>query len=111
MIMAAKFLIDAQLPPALVPWLVAQGHTAQHVSASLAGNALDIEIAKLCADEGYILISKDEDFGRLSRSFGFTFVWLRIGNATNPKLFDWLDKRWPQIETHIENGDTFIEVQ
>ena len=26
-----KFLIDAQLPPRLVGWLVARGHEARHV--------------------------------------------------------------------------------
>lgn len=26
-----RFLIDAQLPPALVPWLTEQGHHAEHV--------------------------------------------------------------------------------
>jgi predicted nuclease of predicted toxin-antitoxin system len=26
-----RFLIDAQLPPALVPWLAAKGHQARHV--------------------------------------------------------------------------------
>lgn len=26
-----RFLVDAQLPPALAKWLVGQGHTASHV--------------------------------------------------------------------------------
>lgn len=41
----ARFLIDAQLPPALARWLVAQGHAAEHVNdAGLDGADDPIEV-------------------------------------------------------------------
>jgi len=40
-----RFLIDAQLPPALCSWFQEQGHVAEHVTASLGGQTPDRLIA------------------------------------------------------------------
>lgn len=40
-----RFLIDAQLPPALCGWFEARGHEAVHVSAIGMVGASDTEIA------------------------------------------------------------------
>ena len=42
-----KFLIDAQLPPALCGWLRDRGHEAVHVSEIGMGSASDAVIAAL----------------------------------------------------------------
>ncbi|MBK8695064.1 MAG: DUF5615 family PIN-like protein [Deltaproteobacteria bacterium] len=48
-----KFLIDAQLPPRLVGWLVARGQEARHVVDLPDGLRLpDAEIWRLAAAEG-----------------------------------------------------------
>ena len=41
-----KFLIDAQLPPALCRWLETRGHEAEHVFELGMGTATDAEIAE-----------------------------------------------------------------
>jgi predicted nuclease of predicted toxin-antitoxin system len=39
-----RFLVDAQLPPALARWLVEQGHDASHVTDHGLGEASDRRI-------------------------------------------------------------------
>jgi predicted nuclease of predicted toxin-antitoxin system len=36
-----RFIVDAQLPPALARWLVRQGHEAEHVADRLLATAPD----------------------------------------------------------------------
>jgi predicted nuclease of predicted toxin-antitoxin system len=106
-----NFLIDAQLPPALRTWLEAKGHHALHVTNWRSGEVPDPDIATYCASENRVLISKDEDFLRLQAGLNFAFVWLRIGNATNSNLFNWLEPRWTQIEKLLVQNECLIEVK
>ena len=106
-----RFLVDAQLPPALCRWLEALGHQAVHVSDPLPGAAADEAIAALVAKDGFVLISKDEDFVRLRLPDRFALLWLRCGNASNRTLTKWLEARWPEIERLLVSGERFVEVQ
>lgn len=106
-----KFLIDAQLPPALCRWLKGHGYDADHVVTLGMLNATDLEIAKYAFETQSIILSKDEDFVILRSQHGFWFVWLRCGNATNARLSQWLDARWAQIESLLQSGEQFVEVR
>lgn len=53
-----KFLIDAQLPPALGDWLRARGHEAIHVFEIGMTSALDPEIADRAEADGAIVVSR-----------------------------------------------------
>jgi predicted nuclease of predicted toxin-antitoxin system len=57
-----RFLVDAQLPPALAPWLAANGHDAKHVADVGLAAATDKVIWGYSITADAILISKDEDF-------------------------------------------------
>jgi len=107
------FLIDAQLPPALASWLIRQGHEAQHVDDLGLRKADDIAIWNHASESGAIVITKDEDFAeRITRTTtGPVIVWLRIGNATNRVLIQWLSPRWPEVIDHLNAGDRLIEVR
>lgn len=59
-----RFLVDAQLPPALARWLVAAGHRAEHVGDRSMAAAPDAAIWDLALAEASIIITKDEDFAR-----------------------------------------------
>jgi predicted nuclease of predicted toxin-antitoxin system len=79
-----RFLIDAQLPPALVPWLAAKGHHAQHVIDCGLEAADDRAIWDEAIRTGAVIVTKDEDFA-LRRTLavpGPCVVWVRRGNAT-----------------------------
>ncbi len=87
--LTARFLVDAQLPPALVRWLSGQGYEAAHVfDLGLAG-ADDRLIWKRAADTGAVIITKDEDFAlrRTLEDIGPAVVWLRLGNTRKAALF------------------------
>jgi len=105
-----KFLIDAQLPPALCTWLRDRGHSAVHVADIGMIAASDAGIAAHVEAGGAILISKDEDFVTLRLPDRFAFVWLRCGNTTNRALFAWLDPRWEQIELLLAS-ERFVEAR
>ncbi|NIJ09031.1 putative nuclease of putative toxin-antitoxin system [Sphingomonas vulcanisoli] len=47
-----RFLIDAQLPPALCDWFADKGYGAEHVSAALGGQTPDGVIADYAAKGG-----------------------------------------------------------
>lgn len=100
-----KFLIDAQLPPALTGWLSTRGYAADHVATLGMVAASDRAIAALAETNGYVLVSKDEDFLLLRLPDRFGLLWLRIGNATNRALAAWLEPRWPEIERLLISGE------
>lgn len=108
-----KFLIDAQLPPDLVPWLTARGHFAEHVFDLLTPEAEDDAVWALAVRSDAALMTKDEDFVTLRTRFaaGPSIVWLRIGNATNPHLFAWLSRRHDSIVDALITGAPVIEVR
>jgi predicted nuclease of predicted toxin-antitoxin system len=57
-----RFLIDAQLPPALARWLVSVGHEAEHVADRGMQAASDAVIWDLALREHAAIVTKDEDF-------------------------------------------------
>ncbi len=105
-----KFLIDAQLPPALCGWIEQRGCEAIHVTNCLSGETPDAEVAAYAVRSSLVIITKDDDFGIRHQQPGLIILWLRIGNASNAKLGQWLDHRWNAILMALEAGETFVEV-
>lgn len=106
-----RFLIDAQLPPALCGWCAEQGHEAQHVTQRLGGQTPDAAIAAYAAASGMVLVTKDDDFALRYPPEGYQLVWLRCGNITNKALRPWLELRWDRMRAALEAGEAFIEVR
>ncbi len=108
-----RFLVDAQLPPALAAWLRSQGLDAEHVEDVGLRNAEDLPIWKYAQSAGAIILSKDEDFAeRVMRDpQGPSVVWLRIGNTTNRALLEWLESRWPNIVSLLSLDHRLVEVR
>ena len=106
-----RFLVDAQLPPALARRIAALGYDAQHVADSGLAGAPDDTIWKHAASIGAIIITKDEDFAvrRLLQS-GPAVVWLRVGNTRRHALLARLEAEWPAIVRALEQGETLVEV-
>ncbi|MGN7613959.1 DUF5615 family PIN-like protein [Magnetococcales bacterium HHB-1] len=107
-----RFLIDAQLPPALARWLEGQGHYAEHVMDIDLGSASDHRIWSYAGRVEAILITKDEDFITLASLSpnGSRLVWIRVGNTTRRALLKWFATVLPSIESAFEAGETVIEV-
>ncbi len=108
-----KFLIDAQLPPALARLLASCGHEAEHVSDIGLRDAEDATIWDRALAQGAILITKDEDFPHrvLQGGTAPVILWLRIGNTTRRDLLRWFEPLLPQIEAMIRQGEVLIEVR
>lgn len=109
-----RFIVDAQLPPALARLLSSHGHQAEHVGDVGMRDADDSPIWNYAVEHGAVIVTKDEDFPyRLSQSRknSPTVVWLRIGNCSRRALLTWFEPLLPQIEALIERGDLLIEVR
>jgi predicted nuclease of predicted toxin-antitoxin system len=107
-----KFLVDANLPPALAQWLASEGHEAQHVADLDMQAAADREIWQRARDSGACIVTKDEDFVLLQAldRAGPAVVWIRIGNAVRNVLMRRLPVLWPEVISAIERGEKVVEV-
>jgi predicted nuclease of predicted toxin-antitoxin system len=57
-----RFLVEAQLPPALARRLDALGHNAEHVADCGLLSATDEVIRAYAASRGAVIVTKDDDF-------------------------------------------------
>jgi predicted nuclease of predicted toxin-antitoxin system len=107
-----RFLVDAQLPPALARWLAARGHEATHVLDHGLLEARDTAIWAEAQRRGAVLISKDEDFVPLRTTLadGPALIWVRIGNTTRRELLDGFAQLLPAIEAAPMQGERLIEI-
>ena len=106
-----RFLIDAQLPPALCAWFAERGFKAEHVTERLGGQTADAEIAACATRENFVLVTKDDDFALRFPPEGYQLLWLRCGNITNRALREWLEPRWAEIERLLKAGEGLVEVK
>ena len=107
-----KFLIDAQLPPALAKFLISHGHTAEHVIGVGLRDADDESIWNYAIRTGSVIITKDEDFAaRLVLSPDRPgVIWLRAGNCSNRALLQWFAQLLPDVLHRLERGEKLIEI-
>jgi predicted nuclease of predicted toxin-antitoxin system len=108
-----KFIVDANLPPALAHWLVSVGHDACHVDGLGMTSAPDRTIWQRAREMDACIVTKDEDFTLLHAldPTGPAVVWLRIGNAVRSVLLRRLPSIWPAVVSAIERGDKVVEVK
>ena len=107
-----RFLVDAQLPPALARWLAARGHAAEHVAdRGLEANS-DTVIWDYALQAGAVIVTKDEDFAqrKVLTGKGPIVVWIRLPNTRRQDLLVWFEKMLPDILSALERGETLIEV-
>jgi predicted nuclease of predicted toxin-antitoxin system len=108
-----RFLVDAQLPPALALWLGKHGLSATPVRELGLRESDDGSIWNFATAGGWTVVTKDEDF--VARCIGNpaapAIVWLRTGNCTNRALFTWLEPFLPEISSRLSQGEKFIEVR
>lgn len=107
-----KFLVDANLPPGLAAWLRERAHEAIHVADEPEVALDDRAVFEFAARHGYIIVTKDDDFAALATLADdpAAVVWIRLGNATNRVLRNWLEPLLPEILQRLAAGETLIEV-
>src|SRR5882724_1259610 len=108
-----RFLVDAQLPPALARLFGEQGLPATPVREVGLRESDDGSIWDFAKAGGLTVVTKDEDF--VARCVGDAasppVVWLRIGNCTNRVLFVWLQPFLVDIKSRLSQGEKIIEVR
>lgn len=108
-----RFLVDAQLPPALAKWIADKGYSVSAVRDQGLQNSDDGSIVNFSTESDWVVVTKDEDIVEraLGRKDSARVVWLRIGNSTNQALFAWLEPLWPEVVRQLEQGQRIIEVR
>ena len=106
-----RFLIDAQLPPALARYIETLGHIAEHVVDSGRAQASDHSIRSYAAEVTAVIVTKDEDFAvhRLLYE-GPPVVWIRVGNTRRAELLGRFATEFPAIVAALERGESLVEI-
>lgn len=107
------FLVDNQLPPALVRLFEGAGVNAAHVRDVGLQTATDREIWQYAAAKECVVVSKDEDFLHLSThdSAGPAFIWVRLGNCRTDALLAAFNAVLPRVVQSLSEGERVIEIQ
>jgi predicted nuclease of predicted toxin-antitoxin system len=108
-----RFLVDAQLPPALARILTERGHDAAHVTDISPAETPDLELWQWAIDNGAVLVTKDEDFADMVtlRKPAPPVVWVRIGNTSRRALLEWFMPLLDEVVQRVEAGETLIELR
>ena len=108
-----KFWIDAQISPALAPWL---NHTFEVQSVSLEWlrlqEANDESIFFAAREANAIVITKDQDFVRLLSQLGPPpqVVWITCGNTSNAQMRQILRQTFPETLLLLQAGEPLVEI-
>lgn len=108
-----RFVVDAQLPPRLVSYLVDREHEAVHVKDLPGGlMAPDSDIAVLADADGAVVVTKDVDFRYAHTAVGTPRAVLLIatGNISNTELFALLDQLLDEVVPAFVGAD-LVEVR
>ncbi|HLJ54001.1 MAG TPA: DUF5615 family PIN-like protein [Chthonomonadaceae bacterium] len=95
-----KLLFDQNLSPRLVTRLTDAFPGSAHVHDLGLDAAEDVDVWRYARDNGYVIVTKDSDFGDMSTLRGFPphVVWLRTGNCTTRRIEELLRANKNSIE-------------
>ena len=111
--MSSKIWIDAQLSPALAPWLTRE-FSVQAVSVRQLGlrGAKDRAIFNAAREANVVVMTKDADFPVLLQQFGPppAVIWVRCGNTSNAYLKRLLREAFRTAMAMIDAGEPLVEI-
>ena len=108
-----RLLFDEQLSEELSLLLRDVFPDSLHIRQIGAGGAPDFTVWQLARDRGCLLVTKDEDFHRLSilRGAPPKVVWLRLGNCTTEDVARLLRQHVGDLQAFAEQAEaTFLEL-
>lgn len=109
-----RFVVDAQLPPALARFIAAQGHDAAHVLDHGLLEASDGAIWEYAVASDATIVTKDEDFALMAANASEPIpriVWIRVGNCSKRDLLAWFQPRFAEILATLEGGNLLVELR
>lgn len=107
-------LIDAQLSPAIAPWLAENfSVSAQPLRDLGLRDATDRAIFAAARSAAAVVMTKDSDFVKLLEELGAPpqVIWLTCGNTSNARLKQILTKALPQALILLESGEPLVEIR
>jgi len=108
-----RLLIDEQLSVRLCEMLADLYPQSLHVTQIGLGGATDEAVWSASAEHGCVLLTKDEDFHRLSvlRGGPPKVIWLRLGNASTDEVARLLRERLDDLGRFEEQDEvTLLEL-
>ncbi len=105
-----RLLFDEQLPEALVVALSDVFPHSLHIRLLGKGGTSDSGVWELAREYGCLLVTKDEDFHRLSvlRGAPPKVVWLRVGNCATRDLAALLRQHAPDLAAFDAQFETTV---
>jgi len=105
-----RFLIDAQLPPALARLLAAKGHIAEHAFDIGPEDASDRQLWNYAILHQAVIVTKDEDFSDMVAAIvpAPVVIWVRVGNVSRDALLKWFEPQLPRVIDMVEAGQAII---
>ncbi len=111
------FLVDNQLPPALVRWMATPpGFDALHVADEMMSSATDPELWRLATERGWVIVSKDRDFTRFVGKRAFyqqqpPLLWVRLRNCRRRELLAAFERQWQEAVRLLQAGQKLVEIR
>ncbi len=105
--------IDAQLPPALAPWLIERFRIETHAVRDFdLRQAKDRVIYQAARAADVVVMTKDADFVRLVERLGSPpqVLWVTCGNTSNARLRDVLADALPTALQLLDQGEPLVEI-
>jgi predicted nuclease of predicted toxin-antitoxin system len=102
-----KLLFDENLSARLVSELADIYPHSSHILAQALGGHSDRSIWERAGSDGYVLVTKDEDFHRLSVLLGPPpkVIWVRLGNSKTEDIARLLRLRQQEIHSFLQDPD------
>lgn len=107
-----KLLLDENLSPRLPALLAHLYPESSHVELVGLRGATDTVVWEYAKAEGYVLVSKDNDFRQRSFQYGAPpkVVWLSVGNAGTAVILQLLRESREEIERFVASAEEALLV-
>jgi predicted nuclease of predicted toxin-antitoxin system len=105
-----RLFLDENLSEALLPDLLDLYPESEHVRTIGEGGATDRRVWNLARDRNALLVTRDQDFVRLSLALGAPpkIVWLNVGNRTNAEIIALLRASHSALQRLLDDPDTTV---
>ena len=108
--MSVRLLLDENLAERLVPVLAGACPGSRHVAAALGASARDEAIWEHARRQGFVIVTKDEDFQRLSvwRGAPPKVIWVRLGNCSTADVAALLHRSRDLVHRFVAHEDVMF---
>jgi predicted nuclease of predicted toxin-antitoxin system len=105
-----KLLFDQNLSPALVHRLADLFPGSTHTEGAGLGRSDDVSIWEFCRREGFVVVSKDNDFGFLAMQRGTPpkAICIRLGNCTTQDVEKAIRRDIDEIQSFGKNPEAAL---